>query len=182
MPRDFPVTPPSSHTAWLLGALLVIPGVIIAATGLLPAAGSGAARPALFGLVTVAAVAVLTFWGLGRRQVQLDGRHLAVKAALFKHTVDVGDVDIERARIVDLDERTELRPVLKTFGMALPGFQAGWFAQRDRSRSFCLITSRRRVLWLPTRTGKSLLLSLERPEALLSALRDAAADHPRMKS
>lgn len=182
MPGDFPVTPPSSHTAWLLGALLVIPVVIIAATGLFPAAGSIAARPALFGLLTVVAVASLTFWGLGRRKIQLDGHQLVVKAAMFKHTVDAREVDIDRARVVDLDEHTELRPILKTFGMSLPGFQAGWFLQRDRSRSFCLVTSRHRVLWLPTRTGKSLLLSLDRPETLLSALRDASGLHAGAKS
>ena len=76
-----------------------------------------------------------------------------------------GDLDMDRARIVDLDERTELKPILRMFGMALPGFQAGWFLLRDRSPAFCLLTARRRVLWLPMRTGKSFLLSMERPDA-----------------
>lgn len=178
MPRDFAVTPPPSHVAWLLGGLLAIPVVIIGVTMqlTLPAADGTAAMSAFaFGLVTVAAVAALTFWGLGRRQVHLDDRGLQVKAAMFSHRVDTTELDLEKARIVDLDERTELRPALKTFGMALPGFHAGWFLLRDRSRGFCLLTSRRRVLWLPTRSGKSLLLSLERPDGLLDALRQVSA-------
>jgi hypothetical protein len=176
MPREFSVTPPSSHAAWLLGALLTIPVVIIAATArLIPAADSTIAKPGLaFGLVTVVAVAAWTFWGLRRRNVRLEGRQLTVKAAMFNRALDVGELDLARARILDLEERTELTPMLKTFGMALPGFQAGWFLLRDRNQSFCLITSRRRVLWLPTRAGKSLLLSLDRPDALLAALHDAS--------
>ena len=177
MSRAFPITPPPSHAAWLLGGLLSIPVVVLAVamgtTSLRPEQAT--AMPGLaFGLLLVTAVAALTFWGLGRRAVELDARQLRVKAAMFSHRVDVGDLDLEHARIVDLDERTELKPILKAFGMALPGFQAGWFLLRDRSRAFCLLTARRRVLWLPTRAGKSLMLSLERPDALLDALRQAA--------
>lgn len=174
MSQTFSVTPPPSHAAWLLGGLLSIPVVIIAI-----AMGTSSWSPKhatdmpglASGLLVVAAVAGFTFWGLGRRAVELDARQLRVKAAMFAHHVDASDLDMDRARVVDLDERTELRPALKTFGMALPGFQAGWFLLRDRSRAFCLLTARRRVLWLPTRTGKAFMLSLERPEALLEALR-----------
>lgn len=173
MSQTFPVTQPPSHAAWVLGGLLSIPVVAIAL-----AIGGAWLRPATvalpglaFGLAVVAAVAAFTFWGLGRRVVELDSRQLRVKAAMFNHHVDAADLDMDRARVVDLDERTELKPILKTFGMALPGFQAGWFLLRDRSRAFCLLTGRRRVLWLPMRTGKSLLLSMERPDALLEALR-----------
>ena len=39
------------------------------------------------------------------------------------------------------------------------------------AKAFCLLTQRQRVLWLPLRGGKEqLLLSLERPQALLDAL------------
>lgn len=183
MARDFSVTPPPSQAAWLLGGLLALPASVITATvALSPPAGNGAAAPGLaVGLLTVAAVAVWTFWGLGRRKVLLEGRQLIVKAAMFSRTLEVGELDIERARVIDLDERTELKPSLKTFGMALPGFQAGWFLLRSRHQAFCLVTSRRRVLWLPTHTGKSLLLSLDRPDALLAALHDASRTVPNAK-
>lgn len=177
MSQTFPVTPPPSHATWLLSGLLSIPVMVIAAAmGAASLRPDTAALPGLaFGLLMVAAVATLTFWGLGRRGVELDARQLRVKAAMFNHHVDAGDLDMDRARIVDLDERTELKPILRMFGMALPGFQAGWFLLRDRSRAFCLLTSRRRVLWLPMRTGKSFLLSIERPDALLDALRQVTS-------
>ncbi|GAB3743349.1 hypothetical protein GCM10028795_01060 [Lysobacter olei] len=174
MTPTFAVPPPPSHARWLLAGLLAIPAGIIVATMSpgLAKSDQAAAMPALaFGLVMIAAVAALAFWGLGRRAVELDGRSLRVKAAMFSHRVDASELELGNARIVDLDERIEYRPVLKTFGMALPGYQAGWFRLRDLSSGFCLLTSHRRVLWLPMRSGKSLLLSLERPESLLDALR-----------
>lgn len=178
MHRNFTVIPPSASVAWWLGALLAIPLAIIAVTwgitGSRP--GTAAAMPAFaFGALMVIATAAITFWGLARRKVALNGRLLVIRGALFTHRLDLGELDLERARIIDLDEHTELRPVLKTFGMALPGFKAGWFLLRNRSRGFCLVTSHRRVLWLPAREGNALLLSLERPDAALEALREAIA-------
>lgn len=179
MPREFPVIPASPHAAWLLAALLSIPAAMIVIGGGLGATSAdqaiGAANDVV-GLVVIAAIAVLVFWGLGRRRVQLDGQQLRIKAAMFSHRVDIGTLDLQRARIVNLDERIELRPALKTFGMGmtLPSYHAGWFALRNGDRAFCLVTTRRRALWLPKRTGGSLLLSLESPESLLDALRAAA--------
>jgi hypothetical protein len=57
--------------------------------------------------------------------------------------------------------------------MSVIGFAAGHFRLREKfGKAFCLLTDRQRVLWLPLRDGKTqLLLSLERPQALLDALR-----------
>lgn len=174
MSRTFPITPPPAHAAWLLGALLLVPLVVIALTFTTADADAKAPAAMGIGIAIVALVGMVTFLGLRRRQVLLDDGRLVVKAAMFTHRLDVSALDLARARIVDLDERTELRPGLKSFGMSLPGFQAGWFLLRDRSRGFCLVTSRRRVLWLPAHAGSSLLLSLEQPQAMLDALRTVA--------
>lgn len=174
MSRAFPVIPPPSHSTWLLVGLLLVPLAVIAVTLVASTEAREAMTAMAIGLTTVAIAGALTVGGLRRRQVVLDGGQLVVKAAMFTHRSDVAALAITNARIVNLEERTELRPGLKTFGMSLPGFQAGWFRLRDRSRGFCLLTSRRRVLWLPTRSGSSLLLSLEQPQALLDALRTAA--------
>ena len=79
-------------------------------------------------------------------------------------------IELERARIIDLEERIELLPGRMTLGASLPGYQTGWFRTRQWGKGFYLLTERRRVLWLPTRSGKSLLLSLERPDARVLVL------------
>lgn len=155
--------------------LLLLPAVAVVA--MLFAGEKAADQEAAIGtgvaLLVIAVASIGSAIGLKRRRVQLRGHFLQIVAGLFSHRVPVDSIDIERARIVDLDERTELRPAIKTFGMALPGYSAGHFRLRQKlGKAFCLVTDRRRVLWLPLRDGKhQLLLSLDHPQALLGALR-----------
>jgi hypothetical protein len=173
--RAFAVTPPSLHAWWIMALFLLVPAVAVVA---IVFADGNAAHPqasigASVALFVIAMASIGCAIGLKRRRVQLDGQALQVVAGLFSYRVAVDGIDTERARVVDLDERTELRPAIKTFGMSLPGYHAGHFRLRQKlGKAFCLVTDRRRVLWLPLRDGKQqLLLSLEHPQALLDVLR-----------
>ena len=104
---------------------------------------------------------------------------LTIARGLLTHRTAVTDLDPAAARIIDLRERTELRPLVKVFGMRLPGMAMGHFRLHDRSPAFVLVTDRSRVLVLTEkpgtkRTGKTLLLSLQQPKALLDALHAAS--------
>ena len=173
--RSFAVTPPSPHAWWIMAMLLLLPAVAVVAIlfGGEKAADPEAAIGTSVALLVIAVASIGSAIGLKRRRVQLHGQVLQVVAGLFSHRVPIDSIDLERARVVDLDEHTELRPAIKTFGMALPGYSAGHFRLRQKlGKAFCLVTDRRRVLWLPLRDGKNqLLLSLEHPQALLDALR-----------
>lgn len=176
--RSFAVTPPPLHAWWIMAMLLLLPAIAVVAIFFgaedtpNPEAGIGMA----IALLVIALASIASAIGLKRRRVHLDGPVLQVRAGLFTHRLPIDRIDLERARVVNLDERTELRPALKTFGMSLPGYQAGHFRLREKlGKVFCLVTDRRRVLWLPRRSGNDqVLLSLEQPQALLDALRKAS--------
>lgn len=106
-----------------------------------------------------------------RRQVSLGQGVLTVASGLHTRHVPENEIDLAASRIVDLRERTELKPLFKTFGTRLPGLSMGHFRLRDHSRAFLLLTDTSRVLVLDERSGRRLLLSLARPQALLDALR-----------
>lgn len=129
-----------------------------------------------FALPALAVAGGLIWVGARRRAVELDAGLLTVKAGPHTCKVAVSQLDLQRARIVDLDEHTGLQPSIQTFGVALPGYKAGWFRMREGWRkAFCLLTGYRRVLCLPPRgDGATLLLSLQQPQALLDALQDVA--------
>ena len=158
---------------------------LIAAAGLLPLGiviAAVAATPSRTPLLWLAlALPLVLTLGLvlamQRRAIAIDDGHLVVKATVYTLRLPIADIDLGAARTLDLGEQRELRPWLKTNGFAVPGFQAGHFRSRDRRKLFCLVTAPR-VLALPLRDGRTVLLSAERPQALLEALRRAATAPP----
>lgn len=169
MRRTFRTVAPDLRLAWLLpgaGLALGVVGIAMAARE----------QPAAWWmtLVLVACVALIA-GSLARRRVTLDGDRLIIAAGLNGTRVAVADLDLAAARIVDLKAEPALRPGHKTFGTQMPGYHAGHFRLRNRGRGFVLVTDTRKVLVLPERGGRTLLLSLQRPQALLDALADVAS-------
>lgn len=116
---------------------------------------------------------------LRRRRILIDNRELRIHATWYTKKLALEAIDLDKARVVSLEEHTDLKPRLKTNGFALPGFQAGHFRLRNLTRAFCLVTDRTRVLALPLRDGGLVLLSPVRPADLLARLRELATPAPR---
>jgi hypothetical protein len=110
-----------------------------------------------------------------RRGIRLEGATLRVRSSMFTAHTDVAALDLARARVLDLAEHGEFAPTRKTIGYALPGFKSGYFRMRGGGRAFCLVTDASRVLALPLREGRWLLLSPEQPGQLLQDLQRLAA-------
>lgn len=169
---DFPLAPlRRSSLMWLWLPLALVIGVLIAVAMAQPQTG----RSGLFVTVPfVMLVGLALNWALRRRSIRLDNRQLQITATLYKRILAVEQIDLQRARVLSLEEHTELRPRLKTNGFSLPGFYAGHFRLGNLTKAFCLITDRTRVLSLPLHDGGQVLLSPEKPGALLDRLRELA--------
>ncbi len=146
--------------------------IIIAVVALLQV-GAGEMSPvvmlAIQGLIAVLTLGMaLPMW---RREATFDGKHLRVKATFYTRQAPLSDFDLDQARVVDLREHTELKPLLKTNGVGMPGLLAGHFRLRDRRKAFCLVTDPSKVLALPHADGRIWLLGLEHPQAVLDILR-----------
>ncbi|GAA4781384.1 PH domain-containing protein [Lysobacter hankyongensis] len=170
MRREFAVPPPDLRWLILMPALGLIAGLVGIAFG-------AREEPRLWLMAIPMTLAVLLMSLLvRRRRVALEDDRLQIAGSMHGRTVRVAELDLAAARIVDLAEATALRPRFKTFGTSMPGFHAGHFRLRDRSQAFVLITGRSKVLMLPERGGRRLLLSLEKPQALLDALKAVTGD------
>ena len=175
MDRNFAVPPSRAAAlafAWVLGA--GFPGGV--AVLLLILAREGAVPPlmVLAGQAVLAVTVLLVLLPLWRRRVAFDGRRLRVESTFYTREAPLIDFALHDARVVDLRERTELRPMLKSNGYALPGFHSGHFRLRDwKRRAFCLVTDPSKVLALPHADGRVWLLSFEHPQAVLDILRRA---------
>ena len=110
-----------------------------------------------------------------RQSLRLSPDLLEVRSSFYRCSTPLSALKLEQARVVDLDERTELRPTLKTNGFSIPGFHSGWFLLRNRRRTFVAVVDGRRKLWLPGAGRHDLLLEPADPAALLARLRELAA-------
>lgn len=125
-------------------------------------------------LVLPAAGALMALTVHGRRVDLVDAR-LRVRRWPVPRWFDLSAMDLTQARVTDFEREPALRPLLNLAGSRMPGLRSGWFVLRDRRRGYVLTTSGSRVVVLPLRDGRVLLLGVERPDALLQALRDGAA-------
>lgn len=156
--------------AWIVFALIAL-STPVALTGVF------LARPqswqgALWVTLPIALLIPAFLWAaMRRRAVEFDGSRLEVRATLYTRRIPQQEFDLDQARVIDLRERREYRPRWKTNGFSLPGYLAGNFRGQGGRRLFALLTSDERVLLLPLRDGTIVLLSVERPQALLDDLR-----------
>ena len=170
-PREFPLAPLQAK-AWFFMVALAVAIAIFASV--MPGKQTLPGPPWLVVPAMIALVVLAPLVMLKRRRVLLQDGQLVVQATFYTRKLPLGALDLDGARVVDLGEHTDYKPLLKTNGYALPGFAAGHYRLRNRAKAFCLLTDQERVLVLPQRDGAYLLLSPEKPQAMLDALRQSA--------
>ncbi len=182
------LAPPGSRARfWLFALAFLLPVLVTAATLAATMLGGGPVR-LVAGSLPLTLVAILggisllcgvLWWVLARfmrrQALALSPQLLEVRSSFYRCRIPLHELKLDQARIVDLDEHTELRTMLKTNGFGLPGFHSGWFLLRNRRRSFVAIAEGRRKLWLPGSGKHDLLLEATDPVALLARLRALAA-------
>ena len=170
--QEFDVPPPRKFAL----VFLLIMGVLmpmIAVTGIVLAAHDKRAMlPALPFAIIFPLVAGAIGWTIYRRKIRIVDKALLTGVFGWRK-VPMSELDLEAAAILDLQQHRELQPTFKLAGTSMPGYRSGWFRLRDKRTAYLLLTDWRRVLVLPKRDGKVILLSPQRPDALLDALRRA---------
>lgn len=179
-PRLRLAAPGARSGFWLFVLAFVLPVAITVVVVAVTAARGGAMRQ-----VDYAALAGMTllcgalWWVLARfmrrQALTLSADALELRSSFYRCRTPLPELKLDQARVVDLDERTELRPTLKTNGFSIPGFHSGWFLLRNRRRTFLAIGEGRRKLWLPGSGRHDLLIEPVDAAALLARLRELAA-------
>ncbi|ELQ09428.1 hypothetical protein A989_09151 [Xanthomonas translucens DAR61454] len=173
--RDYRVATPGRLPLLGLWLPLLLAAGLVAAVGLSsPDRGHRLHWATLALLPTIGTVLSLFYL---RRCIRLQGATLLVRSSLFAARTDIAQIDLAQARVLDLAEHGEFAPTRRSIAYSLPGFKSGYFRMRNGQRAFCLLTDASRVLALPLRDGRWLLLSPEQPRQLLQDLQRLAAHH-----
>lgn len=184
--QEIALVMPSGRARGLFFALCVGLPMVIMAVAMVVArapAPSLAGAPDATSLVPAAAIAsvLLTtcaIWFaldrlMQRHRMRLDPTRIEIVSTYYRRSLALDELRLSEARIVDLDEHTELRPLFKTNATAAPGFRSGSFRLRNHDKAFVAMASGPRVVWIPTTAGYALMLEVDQPQALLDRLRSA---------
>ncbi len=181
VPERMQLRPISTRSrAWLIGLTAVLPMVVCSvAVGMM----FGGDRPAPLNAGSLLLLAAIVMCGIfcayllrsfRRHHISLDTAGIEVATTFYRRRLAFPDLDLAAARVVDLAEHTELRPMLKTNAVDVPGFKSGWYRLRNWQSALVAVSDGPRVLWLPTRLKYGLLLQPLQPQELLDRLRELA--------
>ena len=144
---------------------------------MIPAPPRALALLAVFALLVLPILGMLGYFAYSARSTRFELKPdgLAIRGTLYGRTIPWSVLRTDEAVAVDLGARADLRPTLRTNGLGLPGYRAGWFRLRA-GRGLLFVTDPARVVAVPTSDGYTLLLSVPEPDRFVAALKDAADD------
>jgi PH (Pleckstrin Homology) domain-containing protein len=124
-------------------------------------------------LLTILSLIVRTARGAETSSFELSPAGLRIRGDLYGRFIAASQLRGAAAhRLVQTD--TGLIPAVRSLGTAMPGYQSGWFRLRNGEKALLYLTDRSRAVYVPTRSGYSLLLSVTEPDRFLERLREVA--------
>lgn len=145
MATVFPIIPASGKAFWFLGGIILLLFLILCLLG-------------------------YTAYSLQHVTFEINPHQLRIKGGLYGRTVPASALVVDQAQSLDLTQQQAYRPKWRTNGIGLPGYAAGWFKLRNREKALLFVTDGRRVVYIPTRQGYVLILSVAAPEQFLQTL------------
>jgi hypothetical protein len=144
----FPITPASGNAFWMLVPIELL-------------------------LLGLAAMFVYFGYSANHVRFEVSPSGLRISGALYGRFVPVESLVPAAAREINLRSDPEHGIALRTNGIGLPGYMAGWFRLGNREKALVFVTDRTRVVYLPTLDGYSLVLSPQDPQAFIASLQRA---------
>lgn len=129
----------------------------------------------LFVVLAVSLLAVMVFVrhmveNVSKASFAVDGRTLEIRAWPYGRRVALSDLDLGGARVVDLTREREIGLKWKTNGVNMSGLRGGWWRLRNGQKALVFVTDMTRAVYLPTREGYALVMSVADPDRFLAAL------------
>jgi hypothetical protein len=93
-----------------------------------------------------------------------------MRGAGYGRLVAWSTIDRAGVEIVDLRERSEYRPKLRTNGIGLAGLRVGWFQLANGERALLFLSGGETAVRVPTHDGFALLIGASDAPSLMRAI------------
>lgn len=173
MPESFAIIPPDPQELnknWLmvLPSFGVMLGVVLLAHQTMPLPVQ------LLLVLVIPGVILLLLQTLMQKakntRFEIGDQHLQIFYPKYGRSLNLSDLDLAAARVLDLGLEQAYKPALRTNGVGMFGFGAGWFRLKNGQKALLFVSDRHQVLCLPTRLDYVLMLSPQNPQVFLQAL------------
>ncbi|MBM2825497.1 MAG: hypothetical protein HW402_1161 [Dehalococcoidales bacterium] len=141
------------------------------------AIAAASAAPFIFlaaiGIFLIFILVLFAFIGYSARNTsfELDDQGLRIKGNIYGQFIPKEQVVGEGVRIINLDTSPEYKPGLRTNGIGLPGYSAGWFRLKNKEKALLFVTDPSKVVYLPTTKSYAILLSVSNPEDFYNSIK-----------
>ena len=127
----------------------------------------------VIGIILIPLILIMGFVAYSARNTrfEVNDEGLRIKGAIYGRFIPKESIIKEDLKILNLNLERELKPVMRTFGIGLPGYSEGWFKLANGERALLFVTDRFNVVYVPTTEGYSILLSTAYSEEFLESLR-----------
>ncbi|NOQ95392.1 MAG: hypothetical protein GQ555_02110 [Desulfobacterales bacterium] len=147
----FPMIPASSKPLWFLGGIILF---LLILTG-------------LFSYIAYSSKTV---------QFEISKEGLNIRGGFYKRLIPAESIIVEKSKQIDIGKESSYKPILRTNGIGLPGYASGWFKLRNGEKALLFITNPSRVVYIATREGYSVLLSVQDAERFLQLIGNVSKD------
>lgn len=123
----------------------------------------------LFMLLIMAIGGIFVYFGYSARNTKfvISEQGLRIKGCLYGRSIPKDSLITEDIQIVNLLHNDTYRPRIRTNGVGLPGYLEGWFRLKNREKALLFLTNRAQVVYIPTKDGYSVMLSVAEPKVFL---------------
>ncbi|MEI7608270.1 MAG: PH domain-containing protein [Rhodospirillaceae bacterium] len=131
-------------------------------------------RGAAWSLIAVSGLLIaLSVYTLRTPTFEASSDGLRIRGSLFGRMIPAAALRLEGARIIDLHASPDMALKWRTFGVGLPGYQAGWFSLNDGEKALVFLAGGNHALYIPTTEGYALLIAPNDPQGCLRSLTGA---------
>jgi Bacterial PH domain len=107
-------------------------------------------------------------------KVEVGPSALRLRGSVYGRVIPRSELMVEHLRVVDVRGDSPFALASRTNGIGLPHYSVGWFRLENGQKALAFVTQRDHVVYLPTRQGYALLLSVEDHHGFAASLAGAA--------
>ncbi len=141
--------------------------------GIVPASSGPYIFVVVISIIMIGVLGLMGYIGYSVKNTrfELSDGGLRISGTLYGRFVPRANIDSAGAKIIDLRVDQEYRPGMRTNGVGMPGYSAGWFRLKNREKALLFVTRESNVVYIPTTQGYSLMLSVRDAQEFQEAIR-----------